>query len=777
MSAGTQLDKKTALADRENPMAAGVTKAGLSAWARRTHLARKLAYALTVAAAISGIATYVALSRSSPLGPDPDTILVLLNIDLIILLTLGAVVARRIVQVWIERRRGSAGSRLHVRLVMLFSLVAVTPAIVVAVASVLFLNFGVQAWFSDRVRTALSESLAVADAYLEEHQQTIRADILAMGHDLIRENPAIWNDRDLLDRVLSAHASLRGLPEAVIFDGSTQVIGRSGLSYALEFDPVPVWAIEKAREGEVAIMTNDREDRVRALVQLDRLVDTFLYVGRFVDASVINHVERTQEAVSVYQQLEGRRSGLQINFAMMFAVLALLLLLAAVWVGLMFATQLARPVSALIEAAERVRTGDLSARVAESEPEDELGSLSRAFNRMTSQLETQRQELVEANQQLDLRRRFTEAVLGGVSAGVIGLDRDGQINLPNRSASALLSTDIAAEIGHPLRKIAPEFAGLIRLARQRTQGFAEAQIKVERAGRSRTFLARATVERSAGGIVGYVVTFDDISELLSAQRKAAWADVARRIAHEIKNPLTPIQLSAERLKRKYLDEIKSDPETFVACTDTIVRQVGDIGRMVDEFSAFARMPAPVMKVENLGEVCREAFYLQRTANPEIAYTIEGDDAEVPLRCDRRQVTQALTNLLQNAADSIDGRESTDGGAGGESLPKGRIELAVLTDRGDVEIAVRDNGRGLPKEERDRLTEPYVTTRAKGTGLGLAIVKKIMEDHAGDLMLADRPEGGAEVRLVFDVGGDKAAKDKRRQEQQSERKSKTASHVT
>jgi len=758
--------------DSEIAAPSGLSKRGhrLQAWAVRTHLARTLAYALTIAAGISGVATYVALTRPSP--PDQSIVLILLNIDLVILLALGAVVARRIVQVWTERRRGLAGARLHIRLVMLFSIVAVTPAIVVAVASVLFLNFGVQAWFSDRVRTALSESLAVADAYLGEHQQTIRADVLAMAHDLTRENPVIWKDRALLDRVLSAHASLRGLPEAVIIDGSTQVIARSGLSFALEFDPVPGWALEKAREGEVAVMTNDSEDRVRALVRLDPLVDTFLYVGRFVDASVINHVQRTQEAVAAYVDLEETRWDLQINFAMMFTVLALLLLLAAVWVGLTFATQLARPVSALIEAAERVRGGDLSARVIESEPEDELGTLSRAFNRMTSQLETQRQELVEANQQLDLRRRFTEAVLGGVSAGVIGLDRDAQINLPNRSASTLLSMEIEGEIGKPLNQVVPEFGELIRLAHQRSQGFSEAQIKVERAGRARTFLARATVERSAGDVVGYVVTFDDISELLSAQRKAAWADVARRIAHEIKNPLTPIQLSAERLKRKYLGEITSDKETFVACTDTIVRQVGDIGRMVDEFSAFARMPAPVVKVENLGEVCRDAFFLQRTANSEIGYTITGADAEVTVRCDRRQITQALTNLLQNAVDSIEGRELRD-----EDPPKGMIELAVVAEEGNIEIVVRDNGRGLPADERDRLTEPYVTTRAKGTGLGLAIVKKIMEDHAGDLILEDRPGGGAQVRLVFDVGGKKAVADERRREEQSERKSKIASHVT
>ncbi len=711
---------------------------------RRGGLARKLAFVLAVAAAVSGVATYAELTRSTPFGPDPDTILVLLNVDLVLLLLLGAVVARRIVQVWAERRRGSAGSRLHVRLVMLFSFVAVTPAIVVAVASVLFLNFGVQSWFSDRVRTALSESLAVAQSYLNEHQQNIRADILAMAYAIEQESPVVLGDPNLLSRLLGAHAALRTLPEAIIFDGEGRVMASSGLSFALEFDPVPTWAVEKARAGDVAVMTTEAGDRVRALVRVNRLVETYLYVGRFVDPGVLNHVQRTREAVEEYERLEGTRSGLQINFAMMFAVLALLLLLAAIWVGLMFATQITRPVSALIAAAERARAGDLSARVPEIPERDEIGSLSRAFNRMTSQLETQQGELVEANDQLDTRRRFTEAVLAGVSAGVIGLDEEGRVNLPNRTASFLLSTDLEALIGQPLGAVVPEMADLVKEARRRSRGHVEAQIRIGPAGRSRTLLVRVTVERGEREILGYVVTFDDITALQSAQRIAAWADVARRIAHEIKNPLTPIQLSAERLKRKYLKEIESDPETFENCTDTIVRQVGDIGRMVDEFSAFARMPAPVMKAEDLNDVCRQALILQRTGNPTIEYEAVLADGPVMLDCDSRQIGQALTNLLQNAADSIEARMADNGG----ELPRGYIRLATVEEGDQLRIEVSDNGIGLPAEDRHQLTEPYVTTRAKGTGLGLAIVKKIMEDHGGDLSLEDREDGGAMVRLVF-----------------------------
>jgi len=377
--------------------------------------------------------------------------------------------------------------------------------------------------------------------------------------------------------------------------------------------------------------------------------------------------------------------------------------------------------------------------------------MSRTFNRMTSQLEAQRNALMNANRELDDRRQFTELVLSGVSAGVIGLDAKGHINLPNRSASELLLTDLDARIGDDLETVAPEMATLLEAARRRPGRMAEGEITLQRKGQPRTLLVRIVTELSHEGPTGYVVTFDDVSELLSAQRKAAWADIARRIAHEIKNPLTPIQLSAERLKRKYLKEIKSDPETFAVCTDTIVRQVGDIGRMVDEFSSFARMPAPVMQAENLSAICRQAAFLQQNANPAIRYRADMPPAPVTVSCDARQIGQAVTNLMLNAAESIELRPAP---AAGE-LPEGEIVLRVTSRDGRAEIAVEDNGRGLPAEGRERLTEPYVTTRTKGTGLGLAIVKKIMEDHGGDLILEDRPGGGAIVRLVLNAASAEA----------------------
>ncbi len=712
-------------------------------WAGRIGLWRQFAVALAVAAVAAGIATYLALTGAPPFQSSPTAVLSLLNLDLVLLLALGALVAKRLLQVWAERRRGLAGSRLQIRLVVLFSLIAVLPTIIIAVFSYLFFTFGVESWFSDKVRTAISESLVVAEAYLHEHQQAIRADVLAMANDLNRDALKLQLDPKNLEQVVSAQAAMRGLTEAMVFDRGGHVLARSSLSFTLGFEPVPDGAIRVADEGDVAIMTNDSDDRVRALVRLNQFGDVYLYVGRFIEPRVLNHIEETQRAAEQYEKSEGQRSGFQITFALIFMMVAMLFLVAAVAIGIHVATKLAVPISRLATAAEQVRGGDLAARVPEGGKDDELTSLSRAFNRMTNQIESQQRELTEANRQLDERRRFTETVLTGVSAGVIGLDRLGRVNLPNRSASALLGVDLDQSIGQDLAEVAPEMAALLDEAERRPERLAQSQVQLVHANSTRTLLVRIAAEHHDEEISGFVVTFDDITELLSAQRKAAWADIARRIAHEIKNPLTPIQLSAERLRRRYLKEIKQDPETFVICTDTIIRHVGDIGRMIDEFSSFARMPAPVLKPENLVEIVHRAVFLQRTAHPEIAFETNFPARPVAVSCDARLVGQAVVNIVKNAIEAIEARIAEHG-----ADPPGRILVSVTEADGPPAVVVEDNGKGLPEQGRERLTEPYVTTRAKGTGLGLAIVKKIMEDHQGDLVLEDGEPLGARVRLVF-----------------------------
>ena len=718
----------------------------LMVWLRQAGLSRRIAFGLILAALPSVAVTFLAMTVSGPVGPDPKTVLSLLGLDVALLLALGVVVGFRIVGVFRSRRRGSTGSRLHLRFLMLFGLVAVTPSVLMSVGAALFFQYGVESWFSERVRTALQASLQVAEAYLEEHQQEIGGDALAMANDINREGPALFRSGPAFSSFVSNQAAVRGLSEAVVFDSRRQILARSALAYSIELGigQIPLWAMERARSGEVAVLTSENDQRVRALVMLPGYFgETYLFVGRFVDRKVLAHVEGTSAAVAEYERLEGRRSGLETAFALVFAGVSLLLLLAAIWVGLAMATKLATPIARLIDAAERVRAGDLSARVEEGAA-DEVGLLSRAFNRMTSQIDQQQADLLDANRELDDRRRFTETVLAGVSSGVVGLDAEANVTLPNRSACELLGIAADEMIGRPLDQVVPELGEAIDEVRRRPDRQVQHEVKVIRDGRSRTLLVRAAGEQrdgDGGELFGYVVTFDDITELVSAQRKAAWADVARRIAHEIKNPLTPIQLSAERLKRKYLKEIQSDPETYVKLIETIVRQVGDIGSMVDEFSSFARMPAPQIKDGDLLDVCRHAVFLQRNGTPEITFVAELPDQPVVIPCDVRLVGQALTNLLKNATEAILSRE-------GDTLPPGRIRLRLERADGRIIIDVEDNGRGLPKENRDRLTEPYVTTRSKGTGLGLAIVKKIMEDHGGDVYLEDACGGGARVGLIF-----------------------------
>ena len=460
---------------------------------------------------------------------------------------------------------------------------------------------------------------------------------------------------------------------------------------------------------------------------------------------MIAHVEENRRAVAEYQRAEGGRAFIQVTFVMAFIVVALLLLLAAMWLGLAFASRLVAPIGSLINAADRVRGGTFNVKVPELPDDDEIGVLVRSFNRMTGQLDIQRGELVEANRQLDLRRRFTEAVLAGVSAGVIGLDAEGRITLPNPSALTLLDAGREDLVGRALEDAIPEMAELLAQARTEPQPLVEDHVELVRGEHRRTWLVRIVSERADGRIDGFVVTFDDITALVSAQRRAAWADVAQRIAHEIKNPLTPIQLSAQRLKRKYLNEISSQPDVFEDCTDIIVRQVGDIRQMIDAFSSFARMPAPVLQQENLIDIVERAVSLHRLSSPEIAFETERPDEGVLLDCDARQIGRALTNVLKNAIEAIES-QATD------TRPAGRIVTRVREVDGHWRVEVEDNGPGLPSALRDRLTEPYVTDRADGTGLGLAIVRRIIEDHGGRLILENRADNGARVTLVFAATG-------------------------
>ena len=718
-------------------------------WAGRVAWANKAALLLMLFIGLSLVFTYLTLIGHGLFAADATSILWLLVVNLLLFSLLALVFLYRLVEVWLRRRRGMAGSHLHMRLVVVFSLLATVPSLLVAIFAAVFFYFGVQDWFSDKVRTAVEESLNVAEAYLIEHQQTSRAEARAMASDLNRESAYLLGSRRRLDQAVQTQALLRNLTEAVIFDGSGQVLAKSGLTFAMEFETVPEDVLSKARGGEVPVLTSDTDDRVRALVRLDQFVDAYLYVGRFIEPSVLAHMQAARDATQGYMALESRHGNLVAVMTLIFLTAALLLLLVAIGLALKFSSWIAMPITQLIMASDRVSGGDFSVRVAEPQNMDELSTLSRTFNRMTEQLEGQRRELIEANRQMDQRRRFTETVLGGVSAGVISLDVEGQVRLVNRRAVETLDLNEASVIQQPIGELIAGISPMLERVSGRRRRKQEEQLDVLRAdGSTATLLVRVEAEQQDGEVSGFIVTFDDITDLVSAQRKAAWADVARRIAHEIKNPLTPIQLAAERLRRRYGALVPDDDQTFNNCVDTIIRQVGDIGGMVDEFSSFARMPTPVMRMADLVETVREVVFLQQQAWPKIRIQITESPERLAVVIDRRQIAQALTNILKNAVESVKEQLARVADSAGSDDQISEISVEIKQDDRSCSIAVRDSGIGFPDQERERLTEPYVTRRETGTGLGLAIVKKIMEDHGGSIRLEDNHPRGAYVTLVL-----------------------------
>jgi two-component system nitrogen regulation sensor histidine kinase NtrY len=721
----------------------GPAGTGLGGFAKAATRSSSIAVGIAVLAILSGFVTYGIVSGYIPNKATQSDLLWLLLGTFGLILALFVLIAMRIVRIWSERRSVQAGARLHARLVGMFAAVAVVPTFFVAVFAVVTLNMGIEQWFSPRVRSAINNSVAVSQRYMNEHEKSITTDALAIASG-IQQDPQLFDEhKHVKPEALFAQLGLltkdRGLQAAYIYDSTGQVLGSTKQRDFPDTKPPSPADISQASGGTIVIDANSNIGVVRALIRLQAMNDAYLLVLRRVDPTVLSYYQRSAAAGLEYKKLDKNKSSVEVEFAIVYATLSLLIVMAAISLGLYAANRLVRPISQLIDASERVSAGDLRVQVPVDRDDDEVGILGRAFNRMTSQLQAQRSELVDASHQIDMRRRFTEAVLAGVSAGVVGLDGEGRITIVNRAAARLLHATPEETEGKHYSETVPELAALIRKALTEPVGRASGEASIKRGGKTRNLSVQVASELG-GGEAGYIATFDDITDLVSAQRTAAWADVARRIAHEIKNPLTPIQLSAERLKRKYANEISTDPEIFQQCVDTIVRQVGDIGRMVDEFSSFARMPAPLVRRENLQELIHQAIFLQRVAAPQISFETDAPQQIVYADCDGRLVSQALTNVLKNAVEAIGAR---DGAA-----PPGRIHIMLTSGEDRAAIRILDNGIGLPAEHRHRLTEPYVTTRAKGTGLGLAIVRKIFEDHGGELAIIDRSdnEKGAEVRI-------------------------------
>ncbi|BEV43827.1 PAS domain-containing sensor histidine kinase [Afipia carboxidovorans] len=712
---------------------------------------RRLLMPIAVALAlISACLTFVVLTGLTPIVPTHSVVITFLLINAGTILLLLLIIGREIWLVIQARRRGRAAARLHVQIVALFSVIAVLPAVLVSIVANVTLDRGLDRLFSGPTKAVIENSLTIANAYLYEHAQLIRGDVLGMANDLANARPLWDQDRQSFRAVLTQNAKARDLPGAMIIDKDSNVLETTANGVAQSFTtPAPDF-LANVNEDDPQIGVFIQQNYVAAVIRLRAFQDTFLYVARLLDPRVVAQLRQTQASVAEYSELESRKLGIQVAFALMFTVIALSVLMSAVLIGLNFSNRLVAPIRRLMSAANLVSTGDLHVQVPVIKSEGDLANLGETFNKMTQELRTQRDELVSASNMIDSRRRFIEAVLSSASAGIIGVDGNGIIGILNRSAEKLIGLVETEAIDHPLSDVVPELNELMDSAKSGSHRLLQGEIEINRAGIARNLSVRITGEQSGQAQEGYIITLDDITELVSAQRTSAWADVARRIAHEIKNPLTPIQLSAERIRRKFGKTITEDRVIFDQCTDTIVRQVDDIRRMVDEFSKFARMPKPVFEGEDVADTVRQAVFLMRVGHPDIE--IEANIKQDPMRAnfDRRLISQALTNIIKNATEAI-------GAVPPDELGKGRIEVTAARDGDDVLIDVVDNGIGLPKESRARLLEPYVTTREKGTGLGLAIVGRVLEDHGGKIELNDasniKPgQRGAWVRLRFAVSG-------------------------
>jgi two-component system nitrogen regulation sensor histidine kinase NtrY len=718
-------------------------------------------FILVFAAVIVAIASFVILIGLTPIRPDNTVAVAAVVINGLFVVGLLVLIGIELKRITDARRYGRAGARLHVRIVTLFSIIAAAPALAVAIVAGITLDLGLDRWFEIRTRTIVESSKEVAESYINENAINLRDASINMAFSLDNQVRLFRLDQRGFRNFLTQQAKGRGMLGASVIRPDGTVIHSADIATSEPLPLPPTDALETAKDGAPVIIPPGVTNLVGALIMLRDIDNAMLYTVRSVDADALNAVRLMEQNRLEYSNLEGNRPVLQLAFAILYFGLTLIMLLSAIWTGIAVANRIVRPIRQLITASDEVAGGNLEVRVPVRASDGDVAHLGETFNDMIVQLKTQRDDLLTARDTIDERRRFSEAVLSGVSAGVLGVGRTGLVHVANSSAAQILVGNNQQIIGRPLKDISPALADAYADMAANDRDDLRRQVTfLDNAGRERVLNVQLTLDRKNSGqdeddepgrSNTDVLTIDDISDLMEAQRSSAWADVARRIAHEIKNPLTPIQLSAERIRRRFGKQIADDDRAvFDQCTDTIIRQVGDIGRMVDEFSSFARMPKPVMEMQDLRTVIKEAAFLVEVSRNEIKF--DHDFGEEPLKCllDDRLIGQAVGNVIKNASEAVEGR-----------IVEGRLEdvqghiliRAYAANDQWIYLDVIDNGRGFPKANRQRLLEPYMTTREKGTGLGLAIVRKIMEDHHGRLELHDAPdehhEGvGAMVRMIF-----------------------------
>ncbi|WP_141728404.1 sensor histidine kinase NtrY-like [Devosia insulae] len=686
--------------------------------------------------------SFLIMTGATDIEPTPEVWTIIWVINGLLVVSVVALVLTEATLLVQARVRGQAGAGLQVRMVAMFATVAAVPALLVAVVAMISLNQGLDQWFSERTRTMVESSRLVARSYLLEHSQVLRDDIIWVANELEQARGTFETDRTKFQRILTALAVTRSLPFTSLISADGDTLMKAQINAPGTAPRVPAGLTQGVVEGTPTEIGPGRTNLVGSVVKLRGYDNTYLFVARPVDPEVLEFTRLTDANITEYRNYESNRLVFQITFTLMYVGMALVLLLAAVWIGIALANRFVDPIRNLMIASSRVSDGDLDVRVPVQEGRGDLRDLSSRFNTMTQQLKTQRVALVEANETNEKRRQFTEAVVEGVSAGIVGLDPFGAITLVNLRAAEMVGSDEISLVGKRIDEVIPGLAPVIERAKSARRGTIRDQIEIGSGPDYRTYQVQLTREGTMTESKGFVVTLDDITDLLSAQRTGAWADVARRIAHEIKNPLTPIQLSAERLRRRYASKLADDFEVFDKCINTIIRQVGDIGRMVDEFSSFARMPEAKLEKGNLTESIRQAVFLESVRLPEVTINMELPEQPITAWFDNRLISQVLTNLIKNAVEAIEG-------AGLEGIKNPVITVEAGPEGDMVRLSISDNGKGWPKENRHRLLEPYVTTREKGTGLGLAIVAKIIEQHGGKVDLIDaEPDENGRIGACF-----------------------------
>lgn len=699
----------------------------------------KIAIITAIAAIFSAISTYVAMSQSpSLITPNSQLVTSLLFVDLVLFLTFTILVSKRLFQIYTTRNQSTLGPKIQTKILIIFCLLASIPTIIVALFSTIFFNFVIESWFDKRITTALDESVLVAESYLNEHKDVLKIRTKAMAMEL--DNNIIYYDlpsnMPMFYEILNTFVDLNSVSEAVIFTNNQPLI-RSKYGSSLSFEKFPIDIYQKAAKGEV-VMIEGQPNKIRAMIALSSLPNSYLVVGKLVDSNVINHIAESQGAASKYRLLKERLSNLQIKFSLIFLAVSMLILIVAIWLGITFSGKITKPIKRLLEATEKIKQGKFSFRVKEGKNNDELASLAKAFNLMTKHIAKQQEKLVIAYNEIDEKHKFSQTVLAGVSAGIIALSHNKRIILINDSALKMLKLNIKNTYGKHIEKITPELTTLLQQAARRPEQLVREELNIKIDKKILNIVFRVVAEIKNNKVDGYIITFDDLTQLVQAQRLAAWSDVARRIAHEVKNPLTPIQLSADRLKTKFTSQVE-DIDAFEKYLSTIIRHTSDIAKIIGEFSNFAKMQSPSLEEFDISKLIKDIVLSKQYIDPKIKYKFSTNQENILIYADQTQITQVIVNLIKNSEESISATLRYKNG-------QGVIEVKLEKTENYVKIFVIDNGKGFDHDIINRLTEPYFTTRTKGTGLGLAIVQKIIDDHKGKLELANDDKNCAVVKI-------------------------------